>query len=177
MKRFLIAAAASLSLAACTPPQTGEDTNAAAEITGAAGAEEEVMELGPLTLRLASHRALWEGSELPLTVTEFRIVRLLAESGAAGASYRGIYDVVHGEGFTAGDGPDGFRTNVRSLIRRIRRKFRAVEPGFAAIENLPGRGYRWRGSRPVPAAAQVADRKAPLPRPAALDSEDWRVAR
>lgn len=33
MKRFLIAAAASLSLAACTPPQTAEDTNAAAEIT------------------------------------------------------------------------------------------------------------------------------------------------
>lgn len=139
------------------------------EVAGVAGAsdgdaDEEEIEAGPLTLRLASHRALWEGQELPLTVTEFRIVRLLAASGEEGASYRGIYDVVHGEGFNAGDGPDGFRTNVRSLVRRIRRKFCTVEPSFSAIENLPGRGYRWRSPAVSGDALQTEASAAAAPR-------------
>lgn len=111
---------------------------------------EEAMHLGKLTLRLQSHRALWEAQEVPLTVTEFRIVRLLATSGEGGASYREIYDMVHGAGFKAGDGPDGYRTNVRSLIRRIRAKFRRLAPATDVIENLPAKGYRWR-----PVAAKV----------------------
>ena len=137
-------------------------------------AEEEV-EIGPLTLRLGSHRALWAEQELPLTVTEFRIVRLLATTDEFGASYRSIYDVVHGEGFSAGDGPDGFRTNVRSLVRRIRRKFRAVEPDFDEIENLPGHGYRWRGPQKdgdvvQPVAEGERPRRAPSYTP-----EEWRI--
>ncbi|MEX0923971.1 MAG: winged helix-turn-helix domain-containing protein [Rhodovibrionaceae bacterium] len=108
---------------------------------------EETLDCGPLRLRLQSHRALWQGEEVPLTVTEFRILRLLVRSGEPGASYREIYDMVHGAGFEAGDGPDGYRTNVRSLIRRIRAKFAAQSESFDAIENLPGRGYRWRSGQ------------------------------
>lgn len=150
------------------------------KVAGAAvGAEpkEEEIEVGSLTLRLASHRALWEGQELPLTVTEFRIVRLLATSGEDGASFRSIYDVVHGEGFSAGDGPDGFRTNVRSLVRRIRRKFLTVEPRFRAIENLPGHGYRWRKPRTGAAAPPAVERRAEPRRRIPATVEEWRVER
>ena len=67
-------------------------------------------------------------------------------AGRAGrdVSYREIYDLVRGEGFRAGSGEQGYRANVRALIKRIRQKFRDVDPTFDLIENYPGFGYRWR---------------------------------
>jgi two-component system response regulator ChvI len=50
---------------------------------------------------------------------------------------------VRGEGFVAGDGDIGYRTNVRAFIKRIRQKFKDTDPNFAQIENYPGFGYRW----------------------------------
>ena len=58
-------------------------------------------------------------------------------------SYRQIYDIVRGKDFVAGYGPDGYRANVRSFIKRIRKKFRDVDDSFDGIENYPGFGYRW----------------------------------
>jgi two-component system response regulator ChvI len=99
--------------------------------------------IGALTLRSRSRRVAWKGREVGLTFTEFRIVELLTTPVGTDRTYREIYDVVHGEGFVAGDGDGGYRVNVRSLIKRIRQKFRAVDPHFSAIENYPGNGYRW----------------------------------
>ncbi len=106
----------------------------------------ETISIGPLDLWMQSHRACWKNCRVPLTVTEFKIVRLLACRAGEGASYREIYDVVHGIGFLAGEGPEGHRNNVRSLIRNVRARFRTVDNAFAEIENLPGHGYRWRRS-------------------------------
>jgi two-component system, OmpR family, response regulator ChvI len=44
----------------------------------------------------------------------------------------------------AGNGADGYRANVRSAIKRIRNKFRDVDPTFDKIENYAGFGYCWR---------------------------------
>ena len=44
----------------------------------------------------------------------------------------------------AGEGPEGYRANVRTFIKRIRQKFRNIDPQFEQIENYPGFGYRWR---------------------------------
>jgi two-component system response regulator ChvI len=99
---------------------------------------------GALTLRYDSRRALWRQTNVNLTLTEFNIVAYLAENAARDVSYREIYDIVHGEGFMAGDGEIGFRTNVRAFIKRIRQKFRDVDPRFTSINNYPGFGYRWR---------------------------------
>lgn len=99
--------------------------------------------LGPLRLDARSCRAHWCGNEVALTLTEFRIVYKLAAQPGVDFTYREIYDVVHGRGFCAGDGADGIRVNVRSLIKRIRRKFREIDGRFAAIENYPAHGYRW----------------------------------
>jgi two-component system response regulator ChvI len=78
-----------------------------------------------------------------LTLTEFGIVAYMAENPGRDVSYREIYDIVHGEGFMAGEGEMGFRTNVRAFIKRIRHKFREVDPDFSLIKNYPGFGYRW----------------------------------
>ncbi|HJT42753.1 MAG TPA: response regulator transcription factor [Rhizomicrobium sp.] len=96
-----------------------------------------------LVLRYDSRRALWHERNIDLTLTEFNIVAYLTEHAERDVSYREIYDIVHGEGFVAGDGEIGFRTNVRAFIKRIRQKFRDVDPHFSQIKNYPGFGYRW----------------------------------
>jgi two-component system, OmpR family, response regulator ChvI len=99
---------------------------------------------GRLTLRPKVSRALWDGMDVDLTVTEYRIVKLLVVEAGRFFSYRQVYDCMHYAGFMAGCGDDGYRVNVRSAMKRIRNKFRVFAPGFAEIENHPGLGYRWR---------------------------------
>src|SRR5438477_157406 len=79
-------------------------------------------------------RAFWKGAAVDLTLTEFRFVSQLALKAGEDISYRELYDLVHGKGFIAGYGGNGYRTNVRTFIKRIRQKFRVVDPGFASIE-------------------------------------------
>jgi two-component system response regulator ChvI len=59
------------------------------------------------------------------------------------ATYRAMYDRLRYQGFIAGEGNDGYRANVRSAVKRIRSKFRALEPTFAEIENYTAFGYCW----------------------------------
>lgn len=104
----------------------------------------EVLRIGKLEVHFRINRAYWNEQLVPLTTTEFRVAQLLASHAGEDVAYRAIYDVVHGRGFVAGDGTLGYRTNVRSLIRRIRRKFREIDPDFDEIENYPSFGYRWK---------------------------------
>ena len=101
------------------------------------------LRLGQLMLRFDTNRALWAEREVDLTLTEFRIVTLLAEKGGLDVGYREIYDLVHGKDFVAGQGSEGYRANVRTFIKRIRKKFRDVDPSFDHIENYASFGYRW----------------------------------
>ena len=101
------------------------------------------LQLGRLTLRFDISRAVWAGRILDLTLTEFKILTLLAEKAGQDVGYREIYDLVHGKNFAAGHGSEGYRANVRTFIKRIRKKFRDVDPSFDHIENYAGFGYRW----------------------------------
>jgi len=101
------------------------------------------LRLGQLMLRFDTNRALWAERAVDLTLTEFRIVALLAEKAGQDVGYREIYDLVHGKDFIAGHGSEGYRANVRTFIKRIRKQFRDVEPGFDRIENYASFGYRW----------------------------------
>jgi two-component system response regulator ChvI len=101
------------------------------------------IEIGALQLDPDSSRALWQSNRVDLTLTEFKIVRHLATRSGTDIRYREIYDLVHGEGFVAGAGDDGYRSNVRTFIKRIRQKFRDVDSDFDAIATYTGFGYRW----------------------------------
>ena len=102
---------------------------------------------GNLTLYPVSARALWRQHDVGLTTTEFKIlVRLVSHKGEA-QTYRAIYDTAHYEGFVAGSGEHGYYTNVRSSMKRIRKKFLAVDPAFSEIKNEEGVGYRWGESK------------------------------
>jgi two-component system, OmpR family, response regulator ChvI len=105
---------------------------------------EGMARIGDLALDLVARRARWQDREIDLTLTEFDMVAMMAQRAGRDVTYRELYDLVHGSGFQSGAGSDGYRSNVRGFIKRIRRKFETIDPGFTAIENYPGFGYRWR---------------------------------
>ena len=97
-----------------------------------------------LFLRPDVSRASWKDTDLGLTLGEYNIVHLLVSNVGRYVTYRAIYDRLHYEGFIAGSGADGYRGNVRSVIKRIRNKFRSLDPTFDKIENYNGFGYCWK---------------------------------
>jgi two-component system, OmpR family, response regulator ChvI len=110
---------------------------------------EETLQFGRLQLKPRSSRAFWNGTDIGLTLTEFNVVRLLASNAGKHVSYRAVYDCMHHAGFIAGSGEHGYRTNVRSTIKRIRNKLKAIDNAFGEIENYPSFGYRWTVAEPT----------------------------
>lgn len=106
--------------------------------------EGDVLRAGHLQLKVRTGRAFWRGNAVDLTLTEFRMVLHLVRNAGEELTYRALYDVVHGSGFFAGTGSDGYRANVRTFIKRIRRKFRDLDETFDEIDNYAGFGYRWK---------------------------------
>ena len=104
------------------------------------------MKCGKLLLRPDISQAYWKGIDVGLTLGEYKIVHLLASNAGSYVTYRAIYDRLHYEGFIAGSGADGYRSNVRSAIKRIRNRFRALDPTFDETENYQGFGYCWRAA-------------------------------
>lgn len=88
-----------------------------------------------LTLDVEGWQARWNGAEVPLTVTEFSILRTLAVMPGKVFGRDAIIDRLHGPGFAVTD-----RT-VDSHIRNLRAKFAAVG-GTDLVETRPGIGYR-----------------------------------
>lgn len=99
---------------------------------------------GRLDLRPDVRRIYWNGRDVGLTCGEYNIVHMLLSDVGRYRTYRAIYDRLHHQGFIAGSGIDGYRANVRSVIKRIRNKFRAVDLAFDEIETYTGFGYCWR---------------------------------
>jgi two-component system response regulator ChvI len=107
-------------------------------------AQAQSMICGNLLSRPDVSRAYWKDADLGLTLGEYNILHLLASNVGRFVTYRAIYDRLHYEGFIAGSGADGYRVNVRSAIRRIRKKFRSIDPSFDKIESSSGFGYCWK---------------------------------
>lgn len=92
---------------------------------------------GRLVMDPARHRVSWDGKEVTLTVTEFMILEALAQRPGVVKSRNQLMDVAYQEDIYVDD-----RT-IDSHIKRLRRKFRAVDSSFRAIETLYGVGYRF----------------------------------
>ncbi len=118
-------------------------TRGSVQVATPDGPDHPDLRVGELLLARASKRAFWRGQPVPLSRNEFDVVVLLAEKAGEDVGYRLLYDVVRGHGFLAGQGEDGYRANVRAMVKRVRRKFVQLDPGFAALHNYPGFGYRW----------------------------------
>ena len=99
--------------------------------------EEALIERKRLTMDPARHKVLWDGREVVLTVTEFMILEALAQRPGVVKSRNQLLDIAYQDDVYVDD-----RT-IDSHIKRMRRKFRAVDPAFDAIETLYGVGYRF----------------------------------
>ncbi|MFC4348768.1 response regulator transcription factor [Kordiimonas lipolytica] len=98
---------------------------------------EEVMERGRLVLDPMRHRVTWAGKDVTLTVTEFLILKTLAQHPGHVKSRDQLMDAAYSDDVYVDD-----RT-IDSHIKRLRKKFRAVADDFDAIETLYGVGYRY----------------------------------
>ncbi|HZG08923.1 MAG TPA: response regulator transcription factor [Allosphingosinicella sp.] len=99
-----------------------------------AGAKDKVAH-NQLRLDPESWEAQWAGEQVPVTVTEFQLLLLLAGMPSRVFTRDNIIDRLHGPGFAITD-----RT-IDSHIRNLRHKFAAV--GAAdLIETKAGVGYR-----------------------------------
>jgi two-component system response regulator ChvI len=100
-------------------------------------AEPQLLERGRLVMDPARHKVRWNGKDVTLTVTEFMILEALAQRPGVVKSRNQLLDIAYHEDVYVDD-----RT-IDSHIKRIRRKFRATDPSFDAIETLYGVGYRF----------------------------------
>lgn len=106
----------------------------------AEGNEEDgaaLLRRGRLTLDTGRHRVEWDGREVVLTVTEFLILETLATRPGFVKSRDQLMNAAYQDDVYVDD-----RT-IDSHIKRLRKKFRAVDPEFGAIETLYGVGYRF----------------------------------
>ncbi|MBV8548621.1 MAG: response regulator transcription factor [Alphaproteobacteria bacterium] len=97
-----------------------------------------VVTRGELTLDTSRHVCLWKGKSVDLTVTEFLLVKALAQRPGHVKSRDQLMDAAYGESIYVDD-----RT-IDSHIKRLRKKFKEVDADFAEIETLYGVGYRYR---------------------------------
>lgn len=110
------------------------------EVGSAAEAASRAIKRGRLTLDPARHDCLWEGRPVRLTVTEFLLLQSLAQRPGFVKSRDNLMDAAYEDQVYVDD-----RT-IDSHIKRMRKKFREVDPEFDAIETLYGVGYRYRES-------------------------------
>jgi two-component system response regulator ChvI len=102
------------------------------------GQAEPVIVRGEMTLDPARHLCTWRGQPVELTVTEFLILKSLAQRLGHVKNRDQLMDAAYGEHIYVDD-----RT-IDSHIKRLRKKFKAVDTEFAQIETLYGVGYRYR---------------------------------
>ena len=94
---------------------------------------------GKLKLDPSQVECEWDGKELPdkLTTTEFLIVKELSKRPGIIKERSQLMDVAYREDTDIED-----RT-IDSHVKRIRKKFKRIDPDFSAIETRYGSGYRW----------------------------------
>lgn len=96
--------------------------------------EEQVLRRGSLTLDTERYQAQWNGDVVLLSLTEFWIVHALARHPGHVKNRQQLMDAAS---VVLDD------NTITSQVKRIRRKFIAVDAAFDAIHTVYGMGYRW----------------------------------
>jgi len=99
-----------------------------------------VVKSGHLTLDPDRHLCVWRDRQINLTVTEFLLIKALAERPGHVKNRDQLIDAAYGEHIYVGD-----RT-IDSHIKRLRHKFKEADETFSEIETLYGVGYRYKAA-------------------------------
>jgi two-component system, OmpR family, response regulator len=95
---------------------------------------EEVLERGDLVLDLKRFAASWKGQYIELTLTEFWMVHTLVKFVG---HVKNRDQLMHDANLVVDD------STITSHIKRIRKKFLALDAAFDKIDTVYGMGYRW----------------------------------
>jgi DNA-binding response OmpR family regulator len=98
----------------------------------------EIIRAGELILDPDRLEVSFSNQPVVVTVTEFRLLEVLAAKPGKVFSRDRLLDLLRGDDVVVGD------RLIDTYVRRLRRKLEAVEPGFDGIETVVGAGYRWR---------------------------------
>jgi len=105
------------------------------ELLSAPPATEDIVERGPLTLDVKRLTAQWQGRRVDLTLTEFWMVHTLARHPG---HVKDRDALMRDANIVVDD------STITSHVKRIRRKFQALDAAFDRIDTVYGMGYRWR---------------------------------
>ena len=94
-----------------------------------------VHRVGDLSIDSNCMRVTWKGQDIALTLTEFWMLNSLARIPGHVKNRDQLMQDAH---IFVDDG------TVTSHIKRIRRKFEAIDTGFDRIDTVYGMGYRWK---------------------------------
>lgn len=113
-------------------------TPAAQDAPKTPAAAPEILERGALEMNTAHHSCTWNGQNIKLTVTEYLLIHTLAVEPGAVKNRDELIESAY-EGDTSVD-----HRTVDSHIKRLRKKFKTLDPDFDNIETLYGVGYRYK---------------------------------
>ena len=99
---------------------------------------ETTIRAGALELSTERMEATWQGRPFATTVTEFRLLCVLAGRPGVVFTREQLLERIRGDDSVVVD------RLVDTYVRRLRRKIEELDPGFDGIETLVGAGYRWR---------------------------------
>jgi len=97
--------------------------------------QEEILDRGPLRLDAKRFIVTWQGKPVELTLTEFWMVHTLAKFPG---HVKDRDQLMRDAQLVVDEG------TITSHIKRIRRKFQAVDAGFDQVDTVYGMGYRWK---------------------------------
>ncbi|HVO29786.1 MAG TPA: winged helix-turn-helix domain-containing protein, partial [bacterium] len=80
----------------------------------------------------------FKGTLIETTLTEFRLLELLARRPGIVHSRAQLLENLRGDGTVV------VERIVDTYVRRLRRKMEAIDPEFGGIETVVGAGYRWK---------------------------------
>jgi len=94
----------------------------------------QTLRRGPLSLDAERMQVEWNGNPVVLSLTEFWIVHALARHPGHVKNRQQLMDAAN---VVLDD------NTITSHIKRLRKKFQAIDPKFDAIQTVYGMGYRW----------------------------------
>jgi two-component system OmpR family response regulator len=104
------------------------------DLLNAPPASDDVLTRGALTLDAKRLAAQWNGCRVDLTLTEFWMVHALARFPG---HVKDRDSLMRDARIVVDD------STITSHVKRIRRKFAAIDPQFDRIDTVYGMGYRW----------------------------------
>ena len=104
------------------------------DLLNAPAVSDDVVTRGALTLDVKRLMAQWNGKRVDLTLTEFWMVHALARFPGHVKDRDGL---MRDARIVVDD------STITSHVKRIRRKFAAIDPKFDRIDTVYGMGYRW----------------------------------